>query len=630
MPAEWKYRGRVVTAEDIAFIRQFIAQYPDASRRRLSAKLCEAWQWKQANGALCDMVCRGLLLMLHRAGEIELPPVRQVSRNPFVERERPAPVLLDTSPILGPLSGLQPIELEQVRRTGDEPLFNSWDLLSGGQLGSAGTYHRTRQERSYEQAEPSHQGNPRFAAGAAFPSVPESVMKQSWPRIDVDLAELDQIIDEGLRAPLSASNGQKLKNALHALVERAAPCWRTTEKTRVVSPSAETGPEKSPPASNKPAPAGHGRNSAARFPGAHRVVMAHPTLRHGDPCPECGAGKVYRQKQPKTLIRIVGRPPLEATRYEMERLGCNGCNQVFTAETPPEAGPEKYDATAAAMIAQLRYGSGVPFKRLERLEGNLGIPLPAATQWGLIERKAERLRPTLQELIRQAAQGEVAHNDDTGMRILKLAREPAPEGRPERTGTFTSGIVSRVGPRFIALFFSGWKHAGENLAEVLKRRAPDLQPLIQMCDALSRNAPKLSEGVRLLLAKKTPVCGSGGELPGRMPVCAGDARQRLLQRRTGPPGEPVMGRPAAFPSGAQRAADEDAPTVDGGATGGAQDRAELGLGKSHPVHAAPLGAADAVPARIGRPPGQQSRRESSEKGDLAPEKLPVLQDDEGS
>src|ERR1051325_11183562 len=125
MPVEWRYRGRVVRAEDIVFIREFITQNPGASRRRLSAKLCQAWEWKQANGALCDMICRGLLLMLHRAGEIELPPVRQVSRNPLVERERPAPVLLDTTSTLGPLSGLQPIELQQVRRSGDEPLFNS-------------------------------------------------------------------------------------------------------------------------------------------------------------------------------------------------------------------------------------------------------------------------------------------------------------------------------------------------------------------------------------------------------------------------------------------------------------------------------------------------------------------------
>jgi hypothetical protein len=136
---------------------------------------------------------------------------------------------------------------------------------------------------------------------------------------------------------------------------------------------------------------------------------------------------------------------LEATAYELEQLRCNGCGQVFTAEVPTEAGEKKYDESAVAMIAQLRYGSGVPFQRLERLQANLGIPLPAATQWEVIEQKAESLRPALEELTRQAAQGEVAHNDDTGMRILKLAREPAPKGKAERSGVFTSGIVSRVG-----------------------------------------------------------------------------------------------------------------------------------------------------------------------------------------
>jgi hypothetical protein len=125
MSAEWKYRGRVVTAEEIAFIRELIAKNRRASRRRLSEKLCEAWQWKQANGALRDMVCRGLLLMLHRAGEIELPPIRFKTPNPFVLRAAPAPMLIDMTPITGALGELQPIQLEQVRRTGDEPLFNS-------------------------------------------------------------------------------------------------------------------------------------------------------------------------------------------------------------------------------------------------------------------------------------------------------------------------------------------------------------------------------------------------------------------------------------------------------------------------------------------------------------------------
>jgi len=122
---ELKYRGRMITSEDILFIEQLIAAHPRASRRRLSQKLCEAWQWKQANGALRDMVCRGLLLMLDRAGHIELPAVKFVPHNPLVRRERPEPVPIDTTPIEGSLHELRPVEIEQVRRTDHEPLFNS-------------------------------------------------------------------------------------------------------------------------------------------------------------------------------------------------------------------------------------------------------------------------------------------------------------------------------------------------------------------------------------------------------------------------------------------------------------------------------------------------------------------------
>jgi hypothetical protein len=117
--------GRLVTAEDILYISELIAAYPRESRRTLSKKLCEAWQWKQPNGALCDMVCRGLLLMLDRAGQITLPPVSYVRHNPLAKRARPAAVLIDTAPIEVKLQEIQPLEFEQVRRTGDEPLFNS-------------------------------------------------------------------------------------------------------------------------------------------------------------------------------------------------------------------------------------------------------------------------------------------------------------------------------------------------------------------------------------------------------------------------------------------------------------------------------------------------------------------------
>jgi len=202
---------------------------------------------------------------------------------------------------------------------------------------------------------------------------------------------------------------------------------------------------------------------------------------------------VYRQKAPATLVRFTGHAPLEATVFEMERLRCNACGEVFTADEPETAGPAKYDETAVAMIALLKYGTGVPFKRLERLQGQLGMPLPATTQWELMEAAAKPLRPALEELIRQAAQGSVMHNDDTGMRILRLTREPG----DKRTGTFTSGIVSLVGAWTVALFFTGWKHAGANIADVLKQRARGLPAPIQMCDALSRNTPK---GVETLIA----------------------------------------------------------------------------------------------------------------------------------
>jgi transposase len=192
----------------------------------------------------------------------------------------------------------------------------------------------------------------------------------------------------------------------------------------------------------------------------------------------------------------VGQAPLAATVYSLERLRCGACGQVFTAQEPEGVGSEKYDETAAAMIAQLKYGSGTPFYRLEKLEGQLGIPLPAATQWEVVEEAAELVKPARDEMIRQAAQGEVVHNDDTSRKVLKLEREPG----DERTGVFTSGIVSTGQGRKIALYFTGRQHAGENIADVLKQRAKGLSPVIQMCDALSRNVPKLPSGVEILVA----------------------------------------------------------------------------------------------------------------------------------
>jgi transposase len=285
----------------------------------------------------------------------------------------------------------------------------------------------------------------------------------------------------------------------------------STEKTRQVLQQAGI---KAPPQSSLPPSAnenektkpGHGRNGAEAYRGAPRTKIAHASLKPGDHCPECLKGKVYMRKQPALRIRVVGQAPLAATVYELESLRCNLCGEVFEADAPESVGEKKYDESAAAMIGLLKYGSGVPFYRLAGLETSLGIPLPASTQWEIVAETAELLRPAFEELLRQAAQAEVFYNDDTSMKILALARasphfEETEEasGSRERTGQFTSGIVSTRQGQRIAMFFTGRKHAGENFARVLAERAQGLGPPIQMCDALSRNLPKLPEKLEIIV-----------------------------------------------------------------------------------------------------------------------------------
>jgi len=215
-------------------------------------------------------------------------------------------------------------------------------------------------------------------------------------RVEVNLEELDQIIDRSTRAPLSESEGEKLRTAIHAMADRLVR-KRNTEKTSAVLP-----PEADPAGTSdagESASDGHGRHGAAAFTGARRVSVTHATLHADDRCPECLKGKVYLQKEPATLVRFVGHAPLEATVFERDRLRCNACGEVFTANEPEAAGAAKYDETAVAMVALLKYGTGVPFKRLERLQEQLGMPLPATTQWDLMAAAEQPLRPALEELI---------------------------------------------------------------------------------------------------------------------------------------------------------------------------------------------------------------------------------------
>jgi transposase len=261
----------------------------------------------------------------------------------------------------------------------------------------------------------------------------------------------------------------------------------STEKTAQVLKRNTTGGKKS--GKKKKKHKGHGKNGAAAYTGAQKIKVAHESLKPKDPCPDCHTGKLYELPDAGVIVRVTGNAPCSATVYELQKLRCNLCQKVFTAAAPDHIGDEKYDAASGAMIALLKYGSGLPFNRLDQLQATLGVPLPSSTQWEIVESVADKIHPVYPALMRQAAGGEVVYNDDTVMKIIELMKQ-SDEDRQGRKGMYTSGILSTVGERKMAVFVTGNQHAGENLADILQKRSAALPPPVQMCDALSRNLPK--------------------------------------------------------------------------------------------------------------------------------------------
>jgi len=348
----------------------------------------------------------------------------------------------------------------------------------------------------------------------------------STERIDISISKLKAIIDRSEKEPLSDEDRQILlsvSETLHFVTEqldkknislarlRNLLFGASTETLKNLTKQAPGQDEEDSDKNDKDSKPkkqegektkakGHGRNGADAYTGANKVEVPHETIKSGDPCLNCDKGTLYKMAKPKTLVRVTGNAPVNATVYEMERFRCNLCGKIFTAKAPDDIGDEKYDAESISMMATLKYGTGLPFNRLQGLQGNLGIPLPASTQWGIINRPRLIFSAAHEELTRIAAQGKVIHNDDTSMKIMDLPSPDRPDDKSadkkggkkgsKRTGTFTSGVVSVSDEYLIALFFTGHKHAGENLASVLQHRADELDPPIQMCDALSRNIPK--------------------------------------------------------------------------------------------------------------------------------------------
>jgi transposase len=410
--------------------------------------------------------------------------------------------------------------------------------------------------------------------------------------VELDLAELDAILERTKTHPLDAAERTKLATALATLATtleivavlraelrskrtsiarlRGMLFGASSEKTEKVLGKEEK-PESSAgsaqgaidpgaaPSAARQKPPGHGRHGAAAYSGAEHIHVPHASLAGGEACPGCQRGKVYPFEPPAMLVRITGMAPLGARVYGCDRLRCNLCGELYTAAAPPGVGSEKYDATASSMVALLKYGTGLPFHRIERLQAAMGIPLPAATQWDLIKRDAPYLFPAHQELICQAACGQVLHNDDTTMKVLELTAEQRAaalgEDAERRTGVFTSGIVATGDGQRIALFFTGVRHAGENLAEVLSHRPAELPAPIQMCDGLASNtdgdfeallsncnaharrkyvevAEHFPEEVRFVLEQLREVYKTDAEA--RKAGLNPDERLRLHQKQSGP------------------------------------------------------------------------------------------------
>ena len=241
---------------------------------------------------------------------------------------------------------------------------------------------------------------------------------------------------------------------------------------------------------------GTGRLGAEAYSGATRAQCRHEELAVGQRCPVCGQGNLYALPA-GVEIRIDGHALLSAMRYELEKLRCSACGEIFTAGLPEGVGDEKYSARARAVLAVSRYYLGVPSYCLQGYQAMLGVPVPDATQWDQIEVVGDCAYKVFEQMEREAAQGELIFQDDTAVRILSLMQEnrvlleqAQAQGlstSKARTGMHTTALAVQVGDHTAILYYSSRRHAGENLQEVLAQREAGLAKPLAMSDALSRN-----------------------------------------------------------------------------------------------------------------------------------------------
>jgi len=264
-------------------------------------------------------------------------------------------------------------------------------------------------------------------------------------------------------------------------------------------------PAPASPPEKKPPPPGHGRQGAEVYRAAQRVECRHEELAVGERCPACGRGRLYRLPS-GVEMRLDGNALLSAVRYELEKLRCSACGQIFTASVPAAVGTEKYTAQARAVLALARYYLGLPWHRLEGFQALVGVPVPDATQWDQTEVVGDCAYPVFKYLEKLAAQGEVIFQDDTPQRVLALIEEnqqataqACAQGKvkaDERMGMQTTALIVQVGEQRICLYYTGRRHAGENLARLLVQREPGREKPLVMSDALSSNTAEETHLIR--------------------------------------------------------------------------------------------------------------------------------------
>jgi len=243
-------------------------------------------------------------------------------------------------------------------------------------------------------------------------------------------------------------------------------------------------------------PRGHGRAAAAAYTGAETIFCPHDDYQVGDGCPLCLAGRLYRMKEPNSHLRFTGQPLALVVRYELERLRCSSCGAITAANMPPEAGRETYDISLKVNLAVAHYFLGLPFKRIEAFQSLVGMPLPDATQWPLVEKVADTAYVVVEHLKKVAADYLWVYQDDTGARILSLIRENRADPPPARKGMHTTALVfDAEGEPPICLYLTGRQHAGENLDDILAHRDSALAPIHRMADGLAANHTKKNESV---------------------------------------------------------------------------------------------------------------------------------------